>query len=63
MGSKIVLPLDVTVDAQIDAVFAALQQDWGSLDILVHAVAFAPREALAGDFVSQHHARELCRGP
>src|SRR6187549_3440017 len=52
VGSKIVLPLDVTVDSQIDAVFSQLKADWGSLDILVHAVAFAPREALAGDFVS-----------
>jgi len=52
VGSKIVLPLDVTVDSQIDAVFGQLGADWGSLDILVHAVAFAPREALAGDFVS-----------
>jgi enoyl-[acyl-carrier protein] reductase I len=52
VGSKIVLPLDVTVDSQTDAVFAALGKEWGSLDILVHAVAFAPREALAGDFLS-----------
>jgi len=52
VGSSIVLPLDVTVDSQIDAVFAELTKTWGSLDILVHAVAFAPREALAGDFVS-----------
>ena len=51
LGASIVLPLDVTVDAQIDAAFAALQERWGSLDILVHAVAFAPREALAGGFV------------
>src|SRR5690606_39833865 len=48
----IVLPMDVTVDSEVDAVFAALGSQWGSLDILVHAVAFAPREALAGDFVS-----------
>ncbi|MEZ5458668.1 MAG: enoyl-ACP reductase [Steroidobacteraceae bacterium] len=50
LGSKLVLPLDVTDDAQIDAVFRTLKQDWGSLDIVVHAVAFAPREALAGGF-------------
>ena len=50
VGSKIVLPLDVTVDEQIDAVFAELKSAWGHFDILVHAVAFAPREALAGDF-------------
>jgi enoyl-[acyl-carrier protein] reductase I len=50
LGSKHVLPLDVTDDAQIDAVFSTLQREWGSLDIVVHAVAFAPREALAGGF-------------
>ena len=50
VGSDIVLPMDVTVDAEIDAVFAALNQRWSNLDILVHAVAFAPREALAGGF-------------
>ena len=48
IGSDIVLPLDVTSDAQIDAAFAALGERWDGLDILVHAVAFAPREALAG---------------
>ena len=50
VGSNIVLPLDVTSDAQIDASFAALKDRWGHFDILVHAVAFAPREALAGGF-------------
>ncbi len=50
IGSNIVLPLDVTSDAQIDAAFAALKDRWGHFDILVHAVAFAPREALAGGF-------------
>ena len=52
LGSTIVLPLDVTSDAQIEAVFAALKQAWGSFDILVHAVAYAPADALAGDFVA-----------
>ncbi len=51
VGSKIVLPMDVTVDSEVEAAFAAIGSQWGSLDILVHAVAFAPREALAGDFV------------
>ncbi|HXC60222.1 MAG TPA: enoyl-ACP reductase [Steroidobacteraceae bacterium] len=50
VGSKIVLPLDVTSDAQIESVFAALKQGWGQLDILVHAVAFAPADALDGEF-------------
>ncbi|HUG72917.1 MAG TPA: enoyl-ACP reductase [Steroidobacteraceae bacterium] len=52
VGSKIVLHMDVTVEGEVAAVFAALGSQWGSLDILVHAVAFAPREALAGDFLS-----------
>lgn len=51
VGSKIVLPLDVTQDAQIEAVFAALKQSWGHFDILVHAVAYAPADALDGEFV------------
>lgn len=52
IGSRIVLPLDVTDDAQIESAFAALKRSWDSLDILVHAVAFAPREAIEGSFVA-----------
>jgi enoyl-[acyl-carrier protein] reductase I len=51
LGSKICVQLDVTNDAEIDAAFATLRKEWGSLDIVVHAVAYAPREALAGGFV------------
>src|ERR1700685_3218495 len=51
LGATVIVPLDVTRDAEIDAAFERLKNDWGSLDILVHAVAFAPREALAGGFV------------
>lgn len=51
LGSGILLPLDVTIDEQIDGTFAALQREWGQLDVVVHAVAYAPREALAGGFV------------
>ena len=50
-GSSLVFPCDVTEDAQIDAVFAELTEKWGVLDGLVHAIAFAPREAIAGDFL------------
>jgi enoyl-[acyl-carrier protein] reductase I len=45
-----VLPCDVAEDAQIDALFASLAKHWDALDGLVHAIAFAPREALKGDF-------------
>ncbi len=60
LGSKICLPLDVTSDEQIDAVAAHLQKEWGHLDILVHAVAFAPREALAGSY-TDNTSREAFR--
>jgi enoyl-[acyl-carrier protein] reductase I len=49
--SALTLPLDVARDADISAAFAFIGKEWGSLDILVHAVAFAPREALAGSFL------------
>src|SRR5436305_12669271 len=45
-----VYPCDVADDAQIDAVFAELRKHWDGLDGLVHAIAFAPREALKGAF-------------
>ena len=43
---------DVTKDDQLDAVFQGIQSSWGALDFLVHAVAFAKREELDGDFVN-----------
>lgn len=51
LGCKIVLPLDVTSDEQIDAVFAELKKSWDGLDVLVHSVAFAPREELEGRMI------------
>ena len=50
-GSKIAVPCEVTSDAEIAALFQELNKKWGALDGLVHAVAFAPREAIAGDFL------------
>ncbi len=50
-GNCPVLPCDVAKDDQIDALFAALGAEWGGLDGLLHSIAFAPREALAGDFL------------
>ena len=51
-GTAPVLRCDVTKDEDIDALFAALGAKWGALDGLLHAIAFAPREALAGDFLN-----------
>lgn len=50
-GAHAVLPMDVSTDEQIDATIAELKKTWDQLDIVVHAVAFAPREALAGNFI------------
>ena len=50
-GSKIVFQCDVASDAEIDGLFAGLGQAWDGLDGLVHAIAFAPREAIAGNFM------------
>jgi enoyl-[acyl-carrier protein] reductase I len=51
LGSDIALPCDVAEDAQIEALVARLRARWDGLDGLVHAIAFAPREAIAGDFL------------
>ena len=51
LGSKIVLPLDVVEDAQIDEVMAELQKQWGGLDVLIHSIGFAPREQLQGKYL------------
>jgi len=50
-GSSIVLPLDVSSDEQLDALPGLLGQHWGGFDILVHAVAFADKDQLKGDYV------------
>ncbi|WP_459616909.1 enoyl-ACP reductase FabI [Bordetella sp. 2513F-2] len=50
-GSDIVLPCDVSEDSQIDAAVAELGKRWDGLDGLVHSIGFAPREAIAGDFL------------
>lgn len=50
-GSKIVIPCDVGEDTQIESAVTELNSHWDSLDGLVHAIGFAPREAIAGDFL------------
>lgn len=50
-GSNIVLPCDVGDDAQIESAIAEIQKHWDGMDGLVHAIGFAPREAIAGDFL------------
>jgi len=48
LASPIFLPLDVSMPGQLEAVFDAVATQWGQLDILVHSIAFAPKEDLQG---------------
>jgi len=50
-GSKLAYPCDVANDSEIEGLFDSLKKDFGTLDGLVHAIAFAPRESIAGDFL------------
>ncbi len=51
LGSNLVLPCDVTDTASMDQVFEALKSAWGSLDFVVHAVAFSDKNELGGRYV------------
>ncbi|HED13808.1 MAG TPA: enoyl-ACP reductase [Gammaproteobacteria bacterium] len=51
LGSSITLPCDVSTDQQITTLFEGLAQHWSSFDILVHAVAYAPRDQLDGSYL------------
>ena len=51
IGSKLVLPCDVTDEPSVEGVFATLAKEWGSIDFLVHAVAFSDKEQLDGRYV------------
>ena len=51
-GSDITIPLDVASDEQIDALFVELAKRWDGLDGLVHSIAYAPTEAIEGDFLN-----------
>lgn len=51
IGASTVLPCDVTDQASLDRLFAALGEQWGRLDFLVHAIAFSDKEELKGRYV------------
>jgi enoyl-[acyl-carrier protein] reductase I len=51
VGSSIVLPCDVGDAASLDALFAALEAEWGSLDFVVHAIGFSDKNELRGRYV------------
>src|SRR5215813_10939991 len=56
IGAKIILPCDVSKDEEIEKVFSTLRQEWGGLDILIHAIAFANKEDLANPYVQTSRA-------
>jgi len=51
LGSDIYLPMDVSLDEEIDAVFSSLRESWDSLDIILHSIGFAPRDQMKGDYL------------
>jgi len=52
LEAPLFLPLDVSVDGQLEAVFDAISTKWGRLDIVVHSIAFAPNEDLQGGLIN-----------
>jgi enoyl-[acyl-carrier protein] reductase I len=52
LRAPLFLPLDVSVEGQLEAVFDEISKTWGELDILVHSIAFAPKEDLQGGLLA-----------
>jgi len=56
LGSEIVLPCDVSDEASIDALFSSLEDKWGKLDFVVHAIGFSDKNELRGRYVDTSRA-------
>lgn len=52
LGSNILVEVDVMDDASMDAAFARLKQEWGSLDFVIHAIAYSDKNELTGRFIN-----------
>ncbi len=52
LEDSLVVPCDVSNQAEVDAAFEAIKERYGKLDFVVHSIAFAPKEALEGEFVT-----------
>jgi enoyl-[acyl-carrier protein] reductase I len=52
VDAPIFMPLDVSVPGQLEAVFERIQREWNGLDILVHSIAFAPKQDLQGGLIN-----------
>lgn len=51
MPNSLLLPCDVTKQDEVDATFESVRQEFGRLDLLIHSIAYAPREALDGEYL------------
>jgi enoyl-[acyl-carrier protein] reductase I len=56
LGAELIMPLDVEQPGQLDALFAQIEQRWGRLDFVLHAIAFAPADDLHGRMVDSSAA-------
>lgn len=56
LGSRIVLPCDVSDEDSVEALFASLKQEWGTLDFLVHAIGFSDKNELRGRYIDTSRA-------
>ena len=59
VGSKLILPCDVTDEASMDKLFETIKKEWGQLDFLVHAIAFSQKGELDGRYVDTTRANFL----
>ena len=53
LGAELIVPCDVTSDAEMEAAFKSVKDAWGEIDFLVHAIAFTDKAALEGSFVEK----------
>jgi enoyl-[acyl-carrier protein] reductase I len=52
LGAKTFMPLDVSMPGEMEALFGTIEKDWGQLDILVHSIAWAPKDDLQGGLLN-----------
>ena len=56
LGSDVLVDVDVTNDASLDACFATLKDHWGTMDFLIHAIAYSDKAELTGRFINTSRA-------
>ena len=56
IGSDIILPCDVTDESSIDSVFKTIEQKWGKLDFVVHAIAYSDKNELTGKYIDTSYS-------